>query len=207
MQLNALKRARRAGGAWVGFLDADEYLHVPGADLPALLSTMPQAVGAAAFQWEMIPAGTTYAAVGRVRRGTLNQHVKSFVHSNRTIPTEVDPHHKVLRDGFIQYLVGANKQMENGPIVKDVSQFGDLKSPTVLHFHAKATLVERIRKVYRGTGDVNRKSDTMPLKEAMTTFAPQFISRGPPTNQTWSHQPFDAAFAALVNSVAQSEKI
>ena len=221
MQVDAIKRAAQGGAQWVGGLDVDEYLHVPGADLPALLHSLPSHVGVASFKWEMFPAATSYDVLSDGQRGSHNIHVKSFSHVKRVKLAPTDPHHKRLKEGYHQLLMGPNQTMPNGPFATrngqppkrgESGEFRILpKHPSCLHFHEKPTLADAVRKRYRGTGDVRKPSDTMPLEQTLWTLSEVFVRRSnrhvnatvgaaAGAKRTTS---FDPAFAALVEAVGR----
>lgn len=201
VQLDAIGRAQRAGAAWVGFLDADEYLHVHGADLPAILFALPSNVGVASFLWEMTPAGITYADVGRGLRGNFSDHVKSFAHVDRVKHDALtNPHFKAVKHGFVQYLLGANTTMRHAGAKAHATEIAHVHPdhPIVLHFNAKASLVEWVRKIYRGTGDVARDSDITKLSKLLKKGG---VYLRPPRARIAR---VDRAFSALVSAVDMS---
>jgi len=213
-QVDAIKRAAAGGAQWVGGLDVDEYLHVPGADLPALLHSLPPHVGLASFKWEMFKPGQTYDVLSDGQRGSQYIHVKSFAHANRVQLREVDPHHKRLKKGYVQFLMGPNEVIPNGPFATrdgrplSAGMIRSLpKHPSCLHFHNKPTLADAVRKQYRGTGDVNHTSDTGPLEKTLWELSAQFVQ---PLNRTVVSAAgaerttsFDPAFADLVSAVGR----
>ena len=195
----------------------DEYLHVPGADLPALLHSLPPHVGLASFKWEMFKPGQTYDVLSDGQRGSQNIHVKSFAHANRVQLTPTDPHHKRLKEGYVQFLMGPNEVIPNGPFATrdgrptvngHGARVGSLpKHPSCLHFHKKPTLADEVRKQYRGTGDVRKPTDTESLDKTLWKFSALFVQ---PLNRTVVSAAgaerttsFDPAFAALVSAVGR----
>jgi len=217
-QVAAMQRAAREGAQWVGGIDVDEYLHVPGADLPALLQSLPSTVGVASFKWEMFSAGTSYDVLSDGQRGSQQVHVKSFSHVKRVemrAPqgSHHSPHHKALKKGYVQLLVGPNEVMPNGPFATrdGLPRSGQIrilpKHASCLHFHEKPTLADAVRKQYRGTGDVRREGDTRPLDMTLWTLSALFVR---PLNRTVGNAAgaerktsFDPAFAALVEAVGR----
>jgi len=87
-QVDAIKRAAAGGAQWVGGLDVDEYLHVPGADLPALLHSLPPHVGLASFKWEMFKPGQTYDVLSDGQPGLW---------SSRNLPLEATIRDPIVR--------------------------------------------------------------------------------------------------------------
>mmetsp|Transcript_23925 Transcript_23925/g.39567 ORF Transcript_23925/g.39567 Transcript_23925/m.39567 type:complete len:535 (-) Transcript_23925:213-1817(-) len=217
-QVAAIRMAARMGAQWVGGLDVDEYLHVPGADLPILLQSLPSHVGVASFKLEMFSAGQSYNILSDGQRGSQNAHVKSFAHVERVELLKTDPHHKILKKGYVQLLMGPNKVMPNGPFATrdgrccgNKSTAGEIgilpEHPSCLHFHEKPTLADAVRKLYRGTGATVRERDTMPLNEMLWTLSDLFVL---PLNRMVGSAAvaerktsFNPAFAALVQAVGR----
>ena len=211
-QLDAIRRAEEEGAQWVGGLDVDEYLHVPGGDLPALLHSLRALpVGVASFKWEMMDAGQSYDVLSYGQRGKGNVHVKSFAHAGRVDAWALNnPHTKWLKEGYVQLLVGPNEVMPNGPWATENGDFSgtpieiQATHPSCIHFHAKTTLAAAVRKLYRGTGDIEHPSDTTPMNQMLNGLLPPTF-RNP--EQHWAQRvPFDPAFAALVDAVGMATR-
>jgi hypothetical protein len=101
MQMQSLTTAGEVHVDFLGQLDCDEFVYLPGVlSLPLYLSQFDKGVGSVSFQWKYQPRGEGYPNLAANASGTLNQHVKSFHRPSAVDKTfETGPHNKKLLPG------------------------------------------------------------------------------------------------------------
>lgn len=170
-QISASKLAAEHNVDWIGFFDVDEYLYIPGKSLTHFLNDFESNVSVVSLPMMTIPFGFSYPDLRKGIRPNNEGCVKSFVNPKGITNEMSNPHIKHLKDGFLQAI--ETKRFKTSQFCGNwiLDREDTLYKPAVLHFHNKKSYADKIRKIYRGTGDIQRPEDYEKLSVVLTDLS------------------------------------